>query len=385
MKPIKPHNELAQPVSEPHPATIEPFAPLIVREYSVDDLSLAARWDDLTAAAIEPNPFLSRHFIVSAFRHLDGPGNVTVVEDRHGRLAALAVLDTKRNRFSLRNAASAYRSEHTFLTGVLLRDASIPVAETLLTSIVRSNGGALEFPIAQLDTPAAATLATAATRLGFTWFEDRTWSRAAIRPDTLPADLSTFSKTRRKSIRRSRKRLESHGNLTFRLHCPIDSTLSIETFLRLESMGWKGEKASAIECSRSDTAFLHDTVSGLVHDRQAVFAELSIADEVICSSINFLIGDRAFAFKIGWSPEFADGSPGVICELEFIQALARQYPHIQLCDSCSSSDSYLNAIWPERISLKSGSYISGTIGKAIATTLAGMRGVKRCIKSTLGR
>lgn len=383
MKSINLQDELTQSASKS--PTHAKATTLRVREYSVDDLSLAERWDSLTAAATEPNPFLSRHFIVAASKHLGGPDKVMVVEDSDSRLVALAVLDTRRNRFSLRRSASAYRSEHTFLTGVLLRDGSTRAAEMLLASIVSSNGNAIEFPIAQDNTPADDSLATAASNLGLKWFEDRTWSRAAIRPATLSPDLSTFSKTRRKSIRRSRKRLESHGDLTFRLHCPTDATSSLETFLRLESMGWKGTANSAIDCSQSDTAFLHDAVSGLVHERQAVFAELSIADAVICSSINFVVGDRAFAFKIGWNPEFAEGSPGVICELEFIQALARQYPHIQLCDSCSSSDSYLNAIWPERISLKSGSYISGTIGKAIASTLSGMRGVKRCIKSTLGR
>ncbi|MDA1017892.1 MAG: GNAT family N-acetyltransferase [Planctomycetota bacterium] len=361
---------------------------MVLREYPVEDTGLAKRWDALEDESIESNPFLSRHFVIPAYRHLGGPDRVVVVEsvDPPHELHALAVVESCRGHKLLpAKCARLYRSQHTFLTGLMVQPAARHAVELLLRHLTAKHSG-LELPIASQGSELHRLLDHCADAAGLKWFPDRTWDRAAIRLTDLPRDFySQFSKSRRKSLRRSRKRLESAGTVGFELKRPIDVMQCITTFKRLEAMGWKGEQNSAIGSNAADSAFFEEMIHGFASQRRVLFAELSVNHEGICSSVNLLGGSTAFAFKIGWNPAFADAGPGIQCELEMVQRLVSDFPDITDCDSCSTADSYLNNLWPDRVALRSGIYISGTIGKTIATALSGARRLKRCLKTALGR
>ena len=326
--------------------------------------------------------------MVPAAKQFAGPKQVIVAESaaHPHELHALAIVESHRGHKLLpARIARLHRSEHTFLTGLLVRPLAQNAVDLIVKHIAAKHTG-LELQIASHATDLQRLLDCSTRAAGMKWFTDRTWERAAIRLTNLPADIvSLFSKSRRKSLRRSRKRLESAGTVSFRLTRPIDATQSIDTFKRLESMGWKGEQKSAIDSNAANSTFFEQMVHGFATEQRVLFAELLVNREAICSSVNLLAGDRAFAFKIGWNPAFADTGPGIQCELDMVSTVASEIPEITMCDSCSTADSYLNNLWPDRIALRSGVYISGMMSKTIATTLSGARRVKRCIKAALVR
>lgn len=334
--------------------------------------------------------FLSPHFILPAVRHLTRTRLLLLTIFRcdgpHERLIGLGAFVARppSARFPLPHL-EAYRSPHTFLTGMLLdRDypglaldglgAYLSSARTLWCGIeFKENLSYGAFSQIYRDHAPASSVS---------WGEYCQQRRAILRRDSAAeryAELlagSGFGK----DLRRKRRRLNSLGTPEVRvLVGPAVTHEVIESFLRLEDKGWKGSECSSLLSVPSHADFFRDMAQRFAAAGRAFFCELLLDGRLIASSSNFVSGRTGFAFKIAWDPEFASIGPGILNELELMRWLGEGGLDIDYIDSGAMEGAYIQRLWGTAMDLTSGVLVGGNVGSALLPTLSVVRSVKRAI------
>lgn len=323
-----------------------------------------AQWRDLADRSLHDNPFLLPEFVLPAWRHLTPEQQhvlLVVACKAEGRwLAAGAVRLGRITPHMLTPHALAFSNRYTFRTGLLVDRCQADLALTALVAYLAAAGPmcqGIEFPNLPLDSPLAHALQAVARRLGHGW--ETLGVRAA--PAVFPCRLSEeyfqqcWSKDRRKSQRRQRARLETLGPVTLRLaRSPREVAAALETFLRLEHDGWKGEGGTALLCKQQDQTFVRTMAAGLAERGNIIVSELLAGQRVAAAAINLVAGSTLCAFKIGWDRTLAFAGPGVLHEAELMRAGLGSLRGFTLFDSCSEATSYIGNIWPERIRIGTG-------------------------------
>ena len=192
-------------------------------------------------------------------------------------------------------------------------------------------------------------LEQAATQTGANWFEDWSRERAVIPITEVPDDClqTLYSKNRRRNFKRSEKQLATHGDVSFSLHADGNATAEhVQSFLELEAMGWKSEEGTALLSSPDHEKFCRDMADRFTADKRLIVYQLSVDGVPVAAALNMRSADDVFCFKIGWNPEFASGSPGILNELRFLQSCRENLTDVHLADSCAKAGSYVEDVWP---------------------------------------
>ena len=84
--------------------------------------------------------------------------------------------------------------------------------------------------------------------------------------------------------------------------------------------------------------------------------------------------------KIGWDPDFADCSPGVLSELLLLQSLSEQLPAARFVDSCARPDSYLESVWPWKLALTTGVFPVTRLGSLAAGSMLRIKQARRLLR-----
>lgn len=249
----------------------------------------------------------------------------------------------------------ASQSLFSYRTGILLDAEWAPLAFDAFLSAWTSQSDAhavLEWPGLRLDSILAREMRDATHRLGHAWNVTGSRLVPCVFPEIVSEDYlhRQWSKSRRKTFRRDRKRLEETGPVSLRLvRDPAEIGPALETFLRLEQDSWKGDEGTACVSNSRDAAFIRDMIHRLAHRNHVVMSELRAGEHVVASAINFVTGPKLHAFKIGWDKNFAAASPGALHEAELLLASQTELRDFSIFDSCATEDSYIAPIWPERI------------------------------------
>jgi len=214
------------------------------------------------------------------------------------------------------------------------------------------------------DGPLAAPGGMASKAGNFKPLLTETTPRAILRPADCESHLHDKALARRiRDLDRRQRRLCQLGELDWRCHrtdgIPAES---IEAFLALENMGWKGEERSSLRSRPEDEAFFHEMVAAFASERRVIFAELTLDGVPIASICNLVSGNVGFCFKIGWNPAFRSTSPALINELEFVRNAATCFGDIEYFDSCASAQSFINELWLARRDVSTMLVPTGTIG-----------------------
>lgn len=276
---------------------------------------------------------------------------------------------------------------YTFRTGLLLDADHAPKALDLLLSRITGGGWqyqGVEFPGLRYDSILARELMASVRRLGYTWRALGQKMVPALFPEIISDEylIEHWSASRRKSFRRSRNKLAAVGPVEFRLHRdPVSVTSALDTFLRLESESWKGEEGTAMISNRCDEQFIREVVAGLAPHGNILISELTAGDRVAASALNFTAGTGLFAFKIGWDSELAHTSPGVLHEVELLQASQDRLRSFTLFDSCATETTYIAPIWPERIPVVTGLICSTSMARWCRRLLDAGLNAKRLVLS----
>lgn len=200
--------------------------------------------------------------------------------------------------------------------------------------------------------------------------------RAVLLPksDDASAFVSRIPKSRVKDLRRCWRRLSETGALDWRVHAGKNlSDEAIERFLVLENMGWKGEAGTSMRANAANEQFFREMISRFREAGGVFFTELVLNERVIASTCNLISGNSAFAFKIGWDPDFARYSPGMLIELGLLENVPKFFGHLDLIDSGSVEGSYLDALWLDKRRLVNGIFATTRTGKFICALAAARR------------
>lgn len=367
---------------------------LRVVEIPFDDLTneFVSRWAELETRSVEGNAFLSPHFVIPAVDHLEGlydqkPLILAIESEDGSKLLALGLFETSRSsRLLPLTHLQSWRCEHTLFDGLLVDKQRGTTALTTLFKWLGRQGRrwqGVAFTDRSADSDLNEILETAASESGARWFEDWSRERAVISIEEVPEDClqTLYSKSRRRSFRRSAKQLARFGEVQYSYAGNADTAKrDVQAFLELEAMGWKGEEGTALLSSTGHEKFCREMAIRFAADQQLVMYQLSVDGTPVVSALNMRSADDLFCFKIGWNPEFASASPGILNELNFLQTCRTDLADLRLADSCSKPGSYVEDVWPWKRRLTTGIFTTTRTGTLAANAMTQLKRMKRMLK-----
>ncbi|MEX8520489.1 MAG: GNAT family N-acetyltransferase [Leptothrix sp. (in: b-proteobacteria)] len=344
-------------------------------------------WLDLESVALEPNAYLSPHFVLPALKHLEPEARIKILlverQTAGGQqlvgLGVFRVMSGTR-RFPLPHL-SAYLSAHSYLSGLLLDRTFASDALDAMFGHVRSQSWrwhGITFERGWGDGPQAQLISDYAQNMQRTLRCLDEQSRAVLHlPLDHAAHQTRLSSSLTQNIKRRTKRLNEQGAVNWRAHRQAGvPDAAVEAFLALEHQGWKGESGTSLRSAASHEAFFKDVVGRFAAEGRAMFTEMTVNDQVIVSTSNFVSGNAGFAFKVGWNSEYAKMSPGVLCEAEFLRAAGNICPDLNFFDSGASPGSYMDDIWPDRRIVNNSCLALSTLGKLAIDAVDAARAMK---------
>jgi hypothetical protein len=364
---------------------------LSVRAQDVRDLppEVLTAWADLEERALEPNAYLSPHFVLPSARHIN-PGEPLVallVERGSALVAVLVARPVAATRAFPVPHLVAYRSRYSFLSGILLdREYAEEALEALLDHLGQRKWGwyGIELDAVWGEGATWELLRRISQRR---WMRLQVWNettRAVLKPHADRAQIEESEAAESKSLRRRFKRLCEMGKVSWSILArggiPEAST---EAFIDLEHRGWKGDNRSSLRSNAASEAFFREVVARFGGQDRAVFVELQLDGRVVAATSNFISGQAGFAFKIGWLPELATVSPGRFAELGLVRQL---YSHealsrLQFWDSGAQEGSYIEKLWPGRRPLVTLGVGCSLVGSSALTAVQTARWLKRRLRA----
>lgn len=299
--------------------------------------AFAAPWRDLAAHSLEPNAYFEPDFVLPSAA---GAGKrlrfLFVWKAERRELLAVCPVVLPRLPVPL---GLAHMFTHKNMTCAMpLIDAAD--AERAWMQILR-----------WLRSQAACGLAMAGARMDATAADGADtalhgrFDRAVL---DCASDAAPFRPVGRKSLLKSRRRLDRLGVVTFQLLGEPEAIRdALEAFLSLEASGWKGARG-ALGSRPELMAFARATVNGLAAQGRCRIASLLLDGTPIAMGIVLVSGRRAFFWKIAYDEALARYSPGALLTLELTDRLLAD-PAIDVADSCADADHpMIDKLWPGR-------------------------------------
>lgn len=341
-----------------------------------------AAWRDLLRDSISPIVYLSPEFVLGAARtFVDTELHVVSMKSGQG-LRALAVLQVKDCPLPVpARTLGLFKSKHSFHSGLLLsRDIPDSDLDAFLAELMR-RAPCLHLSDFCLDTQLARRLFASADRLKLGRYEAKRYDRATLSSDITVEEWEAGIRAKKlKEFNRLWGRLNEQGEVSWRLVGPDEITAeSVESFLKLEHGGWKGQEGDSLLSNPQEAEFFRQLVADLAEQDGVFFAEIVLDDAVVASSVNFKAGDKAYAFKVAWEQSLKKFSPGIMNEIEFIRHVAAHDVPFRYIDSGANADSYINALWPGRVTMYNGCLLRSGHLKAAAWVMTRARAAKRAL------
>lgn len=350
----------------------------------VDDLTALekhiAAWEELAAAAIEPNVFYEPWMLMPALRAYGAAGRLLfalVQTPDPARPLGPPLLcgffplelkdhyDSISKRLPLKTLCLWRKVEMTYLCAPLLRAGYGREALAAFFDWLGAGDhecSLMEFGFVTGEGPFHHLLLDYLNEhLKFTYVTEA-FTRALFRPAADAEDYvrSALGRFRRKEIRRLEKRLAETGRLEYTTLDPCvggdDVDAWVEEFLEFEAKSWKGKGGRALVCSETDRKYFVEIAREAFRRGKLMMLALHFNGHPIAYKVNFLSGDGSFAFKIAFDEEYARYSPGVLLELENIRLLHErpQISQIKWMDSCANPDRFMiNHLWTDRRAIQS--------------------------------
>jgi len=335
--------------TEPH-ANLDHALPVL------SDVSVR-QWRQLAGRAIEPNGYYQSEWelAVDAFARGRTGASVLAAADEAGALIGLLPVISLRRACRIPLPALVGSEPYAPLgTPLLDRDAAEDAAAGLLEQARQSGARALILQNMSLDGAAMTAITAASQRRGLRPRVLKSHVRASL-DATRDADellWDALGAKKLKELRRLRNRLAGHGAVHFEVarNAPEVAT-ALETFLKLEASGWKGQRGTALSQDDGDAAFIRRATIALAEAGHCEIVSLRAGDTPVAAAIVIRHQDRAFYFKIGIDERFAKYSPGVQLTLELTRHLCAD-PAIASADSTAGPDNpMIGPIWRGRFAV----------------------------------
>ena len=342
-------------------------------------------WEELAAAAIEPNVFYEHWMLLPALRAFSAGKSIHVVlvliHDPHNpdappKLGGLfpLELDTRFGRLGV-PALSLWQHVHCYVCTPLLRADAASECMVELMRWFRSGdarASMMELGCISGDGPFHRMLVDLSNELGLLSATTDIFTRGLWREghDKNSGPESAVSGELRRRLRRKEKRLSERGRVEHLVMQPQDDIGRwIDEFLRIEASGWKGQRGSALASSESDRRYFTEIATSAFHRDRLLMLGLNFDGRPIARRCAFIAGEGSFAFKTAYDEEFADFSPGAMLEMDSIRQL-NALPGVRWMDSCAAPDNALvNRLSNDRKTIQSLAVGSGALGELVVSTL----------------
>ena len=270
-------------------------------------------WEELAAAALEPNPFYESWMLLPALEAFGGGVPLSFVfayAERPGRTPALCGFFPleRLGRFKglpFRHVR-LWNYPHRFLGTPLLRPGHAAACLEAFLEWLAECGEAsmMEWGRVGGDGAFRAALQCALRASGRRSFVGRAFARAMLRPreDGEAYLRRSLPGASRKEFRRLERRLAEGGGLRYEALRPgAPASAWTEEFLALEARGWKGRRGSALGCSERNRRFFVAVTAEAARRRRLMMLALAAGGRTLAMKCNFLAHDGAFAFKIAYA------------------------------------------------------------------------------------
>lgn len=337
-----------------------------------------AEWRNLFSQSVTPPPFLSPSFAVPAVQcHLASPPRVLTVESDRRLIGLWLFEDVATSRRMPLPHWRSWQTCHTYQTGLLIHQEHASAALNTFWQRVASVDGtnAVEFPMLATGSALQNSLLASSHQRGVTCWQGHDVERAALQLDGDLPDrmLQRISSRRMRSLRRGQRFLEKQGELTFQiLTKPEEIEAGINTLLELEAAGWKRAEGTALSCNANQEQFFRAMIHRFALMNSVFFTQLSVDGKPVAVVAHLRIGQQAYAFKMGWDPAFERGCPGYLIKAQLIQH-AEELPRITSIDSCSQPGSFIEHLWPDRLTFATHLFMTSRAGRIAGTIIDGLR------------
>ena len=308
-------------------------------------------WDAIAARPSEANSFAERWFVEASVRNLDVPPDLRMLVVREeGQLIGLMPIMVAPcyGRTPVHHVEN-WLHFNAFFGTPLVRRAFEPFFWSRALALLDEDAAAPNFlHIVALDADGPVTRALLAARRGSAIVHRI--ERAMLASDLSPAAYyeANVRKKKRKEIGRLRSRLNDLGIVSYeRLIAGEQINDWADEFLALEASGWKGRDGSALANDRATAAFLRSALHGAFASGRLDMLKLTLDGRALAMLINFISPPGSYSFKIAFDEAFARFSPGVLIQLENLEALAM--PGLDWMDSCAAEGHpMIDSLWSER-------------------------------------
>lgn len=137
--------------------------------------------------------------------------------------------------------------------------------------------------------------------------------------DALADPMSRLSKSRRKSLRRSQRKVAALGELTFHVERVSDDLdAQFDEFVRLEGSGWKVRAGTALCVDEPQRETLRRFVGATAVRDDVRFAKLCVDGRSIAVELVAVSDGGLWALKGGYDESYREYSPGLLLELRLM-------------------------------------------------------------------
>src|SRR5262249_41833499 len=323
----------------------------------IDDLTALEKyvsaWEDLAAAAIEPNAFYEPWMVIPAIRAF-GTGRrlqfALILASEPARpyeqplLCGFFPLEQQSNYQGLGRklpfkTLRLWKHKYCYLCTPLVREGyGREVIAAFFDWLAKGshNCSLMEFNFIAGDGLFYQTLIDHFERHARLSYISTSFMRALFRPD---GDADTYIRSRlhrsRRELKRIERRLSETGRLEFvTLEPGHDVDAWIEEFLRIESISWKGMAGRALIQDESEREYFVEVAREAFRRGKLTMFALNLDGRPISQHCGFVSGTGEFAFKDAFDEQYARYSPGVLLKLEIIRRLHAR-PDIRWMDTCA--------------------------------------------------
>jgi len=352
-------------------------------------------WEELAAAAIEPNVFYEHWMLLPALEAYGAGEDISVVlvlirdphnPDAPAKLGGLFPLGLVRNFRKLKvSALSLWQHVHCYVCTPLVRADAAKECMVELFKWFRSGEASvslMELGSTSGDGPFHKVLVDLINEIGLlSWVTDiftrGLWSEGY---DKKTNPESAVSGDLRRRLRRKEKRLSERGRVEHLAIRPEDDVGRwIDEFLQIEASGWKGQRGSALASSESGRRYFTEIATSAFRRGRLLMLGINFNGRPIARRCAFVAGEGSFAFKTAYDEEFADFSPGAMLEMDSIRQL-QTLRGVRWMDSCAAPDNFLvNRLSNDRKTIQSLAVGSGPLGELVISGLPLLRWTNRRI------
>ena len=352
-------------------------------------------WEELAAAAIEPNVFYEHWMLLPALEAFGDGKNIAIVlvlihdpykPDAPAKLGGLFPLEPIRplKKFKV-SAVSLWQHLHCYACTPLVRADTAKECMAEFFRWFRSGGAGaslLELGCISGDGPFHRMLIDLSNELGLRSCITDIFTRGLWHAgyDKNTDAESAVSGDLRRRLRRKEKRLSERGRVEHLAIKPGDDIGRwIDEFLQIEASGWKGQRGSALASSDGGRRYFTEIVTSAFRRGRLLMLGLDFDGHPIARRCAFVAGEGSFAFKTAYDEEFADFSPGAMLEMDSLRQLHALHG-VRWMDSCASTDNLLvNRVSNDRKTIQSVVIGAGALGEFLVSGLPLMRWTARRI------